>query len=343
MGNKQPSGGGNGGQGTQARASNHSFKSPKFIAKFKGHRTRTASTTGQTPLVDTVIEERHEFDNGTADDTNGVTSPDGNPSVYIDALSHLNSPVNDEDVFRAPGDSDSDLLAQIDVHLTGNCSKKVVESVASQQGSRNDRKSGLHLNLSDKTSMASSRKASARTVSCSSSSSLPLSCSSVEGGVFSVLSRPSSASTRRTGSHIPAIHRSSSLSSSSGGCQVPSTPSPTFSATKHRKVVLSPITSPNKTPTNPVGTPVGLPGASRHASGSSINLDGNILRKVASLTFENAKQQASSSVAHSSSTGSGSFCNSYGLTKGTVPQKLDISQLERFEGEFKVYSFECAF
>lgn len=287
MGNKQSSGSGNGqpGQASQSKAS--SYKSPKFINKFKGHRNRTASS-----VVDTVVEEEP---NGNVDEHSGnylqvvdnLLSPDVQ-SVYIDALSHLNSP---DDVFNSPiiQVDDGDLLASIDVQLTSLSLDEVDANIEMPMvGTSSDRKGNLHLNLSDKTS-TSIRKP--RSVSSSSS----------DGGIYTVLTRPSSASSTTNTRPPRNGHRSSSLSSSM--------PLPTFCATKHRKVILSPISSPNKTPTNE----------------NKMYLEGNLQRKVASLTLDG-----------------GDSSNTTTKLPKAVPQKLDISQLERFEGKFDLNGIQSA-
>jgi len=113
---------------------------------------------------------------------------------------------------------------------------------------------------------------------------------------------------------------------------------PTFTLTQHKKVIL-----PKLSPASPVKTPNGSsapipisatspsaeppprppPRGIRHSSLSSscdvpIGMDGNVLRKVASLTLEKNKVD-------------NSYENKINRPK-IVPNKLDFSILEKFEG-----------
>lgn len=104
---------------------------------------------------------------------------------------------------------------------------------------------------------------------------------------------------------------------------------PTFTLTTHKKVVLpklnatSPVKSPLASPSMPETPPKPPPRGVRHSSISSSlydgpsGMDGNVLRKVASITLEKNKVDN---------------CDSK-ISRPKVPTRLDLSTFERFEGQ----------
>ena len=116
----------------------------------------------------------------------------------------------------------------------------------------------------------------------------------------------------------------------------PTSPSTPFSVTTHRKIVLSPMSSPMKPPTSdesstyhtaattPTGTTTmgralgSMSAAALETAFADLPPSGTVLRKVASLTFKNHVK----------------IPQSPSSTQLPKPNKLDITHLERFEGQF---------
>lgn len=205
-------------------------------------------------------------------------------SVYVDAKSRLNSPLTEE-VF--------DTFKENGTELNDDLSEITFDL-------RNDDPS-ISITTQDNCSSSSS----SRTLE---QKDIPKSNGS-----------PSSVSQRRS---------SSFGSNSSNSLTSPSTPNTTFVVTQHKKVVIPPIQS--VTPKSPAkkSSPAATAPSSRHSSVSSAYdvtgiQDGNVLRKVASLTFENAK-----STNHSDTSK---------ITRPKfVPTKLDFTLSEKFDGKILI-------